>query len=441
MENSIPKGLVLETDPEIIKLFDKKPWIPKNRDNDDFFIPDRFSSWGRKRIERFVTRYINYYTDKRRPDRAYILNQLESIAKENNIALPSKEMMSSKKTKQQKQRLIVGVVEANDKNKVSEYKYYFDGSNVVAYLPGENKSVDRELHERTKWDELFDELYPIIKKQYTEKNKSVDEKLRVRAKIETELIRQFYDVYDYDDTAASETCPEFISRKLWNMSAAYSGRRKRFHRKKDQVRWTAWWTITYDDALFSSEQQFRKALLNYFRNKADPKRGNWRIMGVFEHGEENGRLHFHGFFYIPEGSEVGDLVEVERYSTKRHCAEKYIENTEIRKKFGVNKYEDISEALHSDVNAMANYTAKMLRYMDKGETVFYSRHIPMEFIGQFNTNDMLMFFKITCKRPIKRYIVNPHILTRTDLSIERTEKIEVYDRTDPYQNGLLDEAA
>lgn len=489
MKNNILQGLELVTDKYINRLFSDryKRYIPTKDDyagffeaymdghdgiaqleengilsfaeEDDFFhldkkfkaslkVLDRQSvdeasskcSWGRKRIERFITRYVSYYTDKRKPDRLFILEQLESVAKENNIVLPTAEEMDKNRSKPKKQQLVVGLVDINTENKVSEYKYYFDGSNVVAYLPGENKAVERELRDRTKWDDLFDTLYPIVKSEYDEKKMSKDNKLLCRGKIEARLIREFYDIYEYDDLTEKETCPEFMSRKLYNKSAAYGERKKRFRRKKDQVRWTAWWTITYDDKLFSSEEQFRRTLLNYFRNKSHPNRGNWRVMGVFEHGEDNGRLHFHGFFYIPQGSEVGELVEVERYSTKRHCMEKYIENTEIRKKFGVNKYEDISEAMSSDVNAMANYTTKMLHYMEKGEKVFYSRHIPMEFVGNFNTHDMLIYFCITCKRPVKRYVINKALLTRTDMSIRRTEEIEVYDEHTPYQNGLLDAA-
>lgn len=397
-------------------------------------------TWGQQRIKRFITRYINYYTDKRKPDRALMLEYLESIAKEKNIKLPTVEEMYKLKSKPQKQQFVVGFIDTNIRNEVSEYKYYFDGSNVVAYLPGENKAVERELRDRTKWDDLFDTLYPIVKSKYDKKYLLKVEKELRNAKIETRLIREFYEIYEYDDKLEKETCPEFISRKLYNLSAAYGERKKRFRRKKDNVIWTAWWTITYDDKLFSSEEEFRRKLLNYFRNKAHPKRGNWRIMGVFEHGTDNGRLHFHGFFYIPKGSEVGELVESEHYSTKRHRMEKYIENTEIRKKFGINEYEDISEALSSDVNAMANYTTKMLHYMEKGEKVFYSRHIPMDFVGNFYTHDMLLFFKITCKRPVKRYVINKALITRTDMDIRRTEKLEKYDKENPYHNGLLDAA-
>ena len=113
----------------------------------------------------------------------------------------------------------------------------------------------------------------------------------------------------------------------------------------------------------------------------------------------------------------------------------------------IGKGEDISEALKSDVKAMAKYTSKMLGYMEKGETVFYTRHIPMEFMGTFNSHDMLMYFCITCKRLMKRYVVNPHLIVRMDIEMHRRKpvktkvKAEAKDESDPYDIGLLDEVA
>lgn len=471
-KQQIPDGLVLETNPKIINSFPsvystlpplritKSDYIAREEaymENLDFISEDRSAkkkqdpehvktcSWGRARIKRFIAQYVRTFKDRRNPYREKFLKDFEDTAREANLKLPTADEIRAINTEPKKERFISGLVDLNTENRVGDYKYYWDGGQYVAYLVGENKAVERELHERTKWDDLFDTLYPVVKAQYDEKNKKKSEVEIIRIRIENELVQQFYDIYDYDDQTENETCHEFIARKLYNKSAAYSMRKKRFYRKKDQVRWTAWWTITYDEKLFGDEQTFRRVLLNYFRNKS--VRNQWRIMGVFEHGEDNGRLHFHGFFYIPDGKHVGELVEVERYSTKRGCMEKYIENTEIREKFGINKYEDISEALKSDVKAMAKYTSKMLGYMEKGETVFYTRHIPMEFMGTFNSHDMLMYFCITCKRLMKRYVVNPHLIVRRDIEMHRRKpvktkvKAEAKDESDPYDIGLLDEAA
>ncbi len=323
--NNVPSGLVLEKDPKILRMFPTpfetlvelaqpalQAQAAERERNKAAAIAEQKHrcKWGNTHLARFISRYVHFYKQKPSENRTYILQQLEAIAKENNVKLPTEAEMNKRRPKK---RLVCECVKVNrNDDDYCNYKVYWDGENVVAYLPGEN-NAPRELHARTKWDELFIRLYTLFKTsdfykdKYDEHNKNSDEKTDIRRDLEAELIRQFYEVYCYDDSKEYETCPEFIDRKLYNMSAAYAERRKRFFRKKDQVRWTAWWTITYDDNKFGSEDAFRRVLLNKFRNLC--VRSGWRIMGVFEHGEENGRLHLHGFFYITEGKEVGERVE------------------------------------------------------------------------------------------------------------------------------------
>ncbi len=439
MTNYTEYGLAPETDPEIIKAFSFPEWGPtrilearkrleKNK-TEDLQVK---CTWGLGRIKRFIAGYVRVYRNRHFPNREQFLAQQEAYARENGVKLPTPEEMYKSRNKRT-DTVVSGLVDAND-TKVSTYKYYRMGDQYVAYIPGENAQTERTVYEKTHWDELFDVHYREFRKKYKCSSGILSENIRV--KIEVGLVYLFYEGYEYNDETEQESCHEFISRKIYNTTAAYCSRLRRFHRKKDQTQWTAWWTITYDDELFSSEEEFRRTLLNYFRNKAAPDRGGWRVMGVFEHGEENGRLHFHGFFYIPKDTERSKCVEVTRYSTKRGCMEKYMEHPEIRKKFGVNKYEDIREAMQSDITAMANYTAKMCRYMEKGEKVFYSRHLPTEFVGEFFNNDMVMFFNITCKCRIKRYVVNPAVITRSSMEIKRRVPV---DEQLIYDIGLIDD--
>ncbi len=464
---TIPDGLELVTDPEINKMFSfarlgRQSLFCKPDEDDlirreeelqsklDFFakaekedreIDERNKTshkcaWGAARISRFISRYIHFYKQKPSADRTDILERLVCLAEENNISLPSPAEMNSKKPKK---RLISEVVLATRQNPVKTYKVYYDGENIVAYLPGENKAKERELRERTQWDDLFDYEYTMLKLQpeYCEKGKSEIEKSILRKDLETEIITRFYNIYDYDDKTADEPCPLFVGRKLYNKTAAFSERKKRFYRKKDQIRWTAWWTITYDDNKIASETEFLRKLLNKFRNLCT--RNLWRIMGVFEHGEKNGRLHFHGFFYIPQGKEIGELVRKSHMSEKTGQWHNYIENTEFAELFGTNEYEDIREATQKDVTAFSKYTVKMLRYMEKGEKVYYSRHIPTEFLVELSERDLLVAFSITCKRPMKRYVVSDLAVKRTNTTIERITRL--HKQTDPYDTGLLDSAA
>ena len=405
---------------------DYEPETPNN--------PSERCTWGRKRLERFLFRYTQIYNKKNYIDRTFILTQLEEVAKENHIELPSPEKMRKARTKEQARRFSSELVDTATENRISDYKYYFDGSNVVAYVPEKRASTEREIYDRTEWDELFDTEYPLIHGKYKQKNADPIEKEKIRNRIESELIKRFYEVYGYDDKAEKETCPEFIGRKITNRSTAYYMRKMRFHRKKDQVFWTAWWTITYDDEKFRNEKEFEKKLLDKFKNLCFRKK--WRIMGVFERGEEKGRLHFHGFFYIPDGAEVGELVKRSHKSEKDGRYHSFVANTEFERDFGINEYEDIRAQEQTNINCMAEYTAKMLCYMQKGGRVYYSRHIPTEFIGQFAAHDMIAFFNITCKRQVKRYVVNPYLIKRTALDISRKEDVSAQAA---YDEGLLDD--
>lgn len=399
--------------------------------------PQPRCEWRESKLARFISRYVHFYKQPQSDTRTFILEQLESEAKEHNVILPKPSEMQRRKPKRS---FTCEIVDHDVPSCTAEYIAYYDGENIVAYMPGENKAAERVVYERTEWDNLFDKEYDMLKNsvEYIEKGKAKEEKALCRRNLEMALIERFYKVYEYNDSAEKESCAEFIHRKIYNLSAAYAERKKRFHRKKDQVRWTYWITVTYDDKKFESEQAFKKTLLTRFRNLCDPKRNDWLVMGVFERGELNGRLHFHGFCYVPQGKDVGEYVRRAKYSEKEKCWHNYIANTDFEEKFGDNEFEDITEATQRNVNAMAKYTDKMLGYMEKGGIVYYCRHIPTEFLVKLETKDLLTAFSITCKRIIKRYVVSDLALKRTDLTIERRNKLPKLD--DPYDIGLLDDA-
>lgn len=475
MQNTIiPDGLELVTDPNITRLSPSSvlnheqqtfSFMPKKTKPVSFYSKDReqlgiltrlkrinfavfdengnvnpqpLCSWRDSKLARFISRYVYFYKQPPSDTRTFILEQIISEAKANNVILPKPSEMLKRKPKR---RLTCEVLDHSVPSHTAKYKVYWDGENIVAYICGENTATERERYERTQWDELFTTEYNMLKNsaEYDEKGKDKSTKEALRRNLEMTLVERFYKIYGYTDSTEKETCSEFIHRKIYNMSAAYAERKKRFHRKKDQIRWTYWVTITYDDKKFANEDVFKKTLLTRFRNLCDPKRNDWLIMGVFERGELNDRLHFHGFCYVPQGQTVGQLVPRSKYSEKEKCWHNYKANTDFEAKFGDNEFEDIREATQKDVNAMATYTDKMLRYMEKGGIVYYSRHIPTEYLVELNTKDMLVAFSITCKRSIKRYVVSDLAVKRTDTKIERINRIT--EPNNPYDIGLLDEAA
>lgn len=481
--NPIPNGLILETNPAVTRLFPsvdsvrtvqpsfsfmpqfqttslrskeleetgmlvryKRKEREKVFDDNGNVNPQPNCPWGNTHLARFINRYVSWVKKKPSEERTLFIKQLEDIAKENNVKLP----LASEITKRKKmpvKRLVAEAIDINRYCDVMKLKVYYNGTDFVGYIPGENKAAIREVHEQTKWDVLFDTLYPQIKAmpENNERGKTLEEKRDIRNRIEYELVKQFYELYDYDDKTEKEPCPLFIQRKLYNKSASYNERKKRFFRKKDQVRWTAWITITYSDKKFKSEEDFYRALKKYFNNKSAPDRGNWLVMGKFEHGELNGRLHFHGFFYIPQGTVSRKLVDRKKYSDKDKKWHNYKADKALLETFGDNEYEDLTDATQNDIHAMAKYTDKMTRYMDKGGKVFYSRHIPMDY--ELDVMGKEIFTRMTTihKRAITRYVLWDDEFIRSDIQILRKNPIATHedkqDESDPYDIGLLDEAA
>lgn len=76
-------------------------------------------------------------------------------------------------------------------------------------------------------------------------------------------------------------------------------------------------TFTYDGEKHT-EESFKKKLQGCFKMMCHRK--GWKYVGVWERSPEKHRLHFHGLFYIPEGSMPGKLIEAMDYSPiKKGC--------------------------------------------------------------------------------------------------------------------------
>lgn len=388
--------------------------------HDGQVLPQPNCKLSMRQLKRTIGSYIAIYKQPRSANRTYLLERIRSFAAENNARLPEPWEMRQNKLKK---RIVLESVAKSLSDGVYEFKAYFDGENFVGYVPTHRISKHDE-YPITHWDELFDMEYPLLKglPENDEKGKTKVAVQEIRAHIESELIRRFYDVYGYDDATETEPCFCFIRRKLWNLTAAYNGRRKRFFRKKDQMKWTAWWTITYDNSKFASEEEFKEKLLTKFRNFAYQK--DWRIMGVFERGEENDRLHFHGFFYIPHGKEVGQLAHRAHKSDKDGQWHNYITNTWFEENYGINEYEDIEYISEAGKANLAKYTSKMVNYMNKGYKVFYSRHIPSDFSILLRADEIMTVMKTRMKRTVSRCVIWDDAIIRTSTALVRATPIE-----------------
>ena len=117
---------------------------------------------------------------------------------------------------------------------------------------------------------------------------------------------------------------EYVERNNERKKTNKIRRKVRLARKAYLQEWSFFCTFTYSDKLHT-EESFRKSLRNTFKHLVARK--GWKHVGVWERGGENGRLHFHGIFYIPPGGMVGEIVETKDYSTKDHRMHTAHQNT------------------------------------------------------------------------------------------------------------------
>lgn len=170
-----------------------------------------------------------------------------------------------------------------------------------------------------------------------------------------------------------------LDAKLRNLIA----RRTRFIRKAYLNDFNYFVTFTYDDGKHD-ETSFKKKLLNTLSHLQARK--GWRYMGVWERAPKTKRLHFHGLFYIPEGTIPGELIEVKDYDTNSHKMQLTLQSEYFNSRFGRNDFECVNENLVKMGNAMAY----ILKYIDKThEKIVYSRKLPVYVISDIDENDVL----------------------------------------------------
>ena len=169
-----------------------------------------------------------------------------------------------------------------------------------------------------------------------------------------------------------------LRRKRNNLIA----RRIRMTRKANLQDFTHFVTFTYSDALHT-EQSFKKGLGTCLRHYADRK--GWKCMGVWERSPEKQRLHFHGIFYIPEGTLPGQMMDVNDFNFKSKKRKITHQNTYFNEHFGRSDFEKI-ENDHILQDAM-NY---LMKYIEKsGERIVYYGDLPQYFVSDVMEDDIL----------------------------------------------------
>ena len=180
---------------------------------------------------------------------------------------------------------------------------------------------------------------------------------------------------------------ENIERKIRNLIA----RRIRLTRKANLQDFNYFVTFTYDGKLHT-EDSFRKGLKNCLRHLVERKQ--WKYIGVWERSPEKQRLHFHGIFYIPEGTMPGILLDVNDYNFNTHNRQITHQNTYFNERFGRSDFE-----LIDDIAKMSDALAYIMKYIEKsGEKIVYSKGLPQFFISDVMDEDIICFTGLEDKK-------------------------------------------
>ncbi len=219
--------------------------------------------------------------------------------------------------------------------------------------------IERQITKRA----LFDELY---QKHLNEKPKKRRETLIAEMKPHFPIVGR-----------AIEFVDDNMARKRRNLIS----RRVRLWRKANLQEFNYFVTFTYNGKLHT-EESFKKHLRRCLWNFSVRK--GWKYIGVWERSPEKHRLHFHGVFYIPEGTMPKLLVEMEDFSFKTKRRQKTMQNLYFTERFGRNDFELLDDYSKNDA------LGYIVKYLEKsGEKIVYSRGLPQFFISDIMDDDIV----------------------------------------------------
>lgn len=240
------------------------------------------------------------------------------------------------------------------------FKVYHDGNHFVGHEFFHKKSKDSASLgklQNKELDMLFQEFYSQARQGQPHGRGSQN---GVARRIVAELSERGHK--DVED---------FVTRKIKDELRNVHARKKRFYRKAFLNRWNYFVTLTYSDEKMDADkfrEKMRRCLCNLHTRRG------WKYMGVYEYGDENGRLHFHALVYVPDGGMIGEIKEKSNYNPKTGRMETRNENSFFTR-FGVNDFQQITATEVKHGNAV-NY---LLKYLEKQQQrIVYSRGIPSE---------------------------------------------------------------
>ena len=294
------------------------------------------------------------------------------------IAIPHTTRPSNKKYKPPAEQ--VAVVDSSTQENIEESTLSevesvpfeleeLDPSEVDDVFASENTYEDREEQPEPKLryatrKELFEEYY----------KESINMKKTARKRFLIEKMRPYFDA----QKKTEEFVEAHLERKLRNLIC----RRIRLVRKANMHPFNYFCTFTYDGKKHD-EDSFRRKFRHTISNFS--KRKNWRYIGVWERSPDNNRLHFHGIFYIPEGTMPGELIKVNDYNFNTKRRQITNQNTYFNERFGRSDFDEIK-----DPRRKGDALAYLLKYIEKtGEKIVYSKGLPQFVKSDIREEDII----------------------------------------------------
>ena len=177
-----------------------------------------------------------------------------------------------------------------------------------------------------------------------------------------------------------------MQRKLRNLIS----RRIRMMRKVNLQDFNFFVTLTYNSKLHT-EESFKAGVESCLRNFCN--RRGWKYIGVWERSPKKKRLHFHGIFYIPEGTMPGRMLDMEDYNFRTRRRQITHQNTYFNEKFGRSDFEPL------DMQNIGSAIAYIVKYLEKtGEKIVYSKGLPQFFISDIMDEDVVCPFGLEDKK-------------------------------------------
>ena len=188
----------------------------------------------------------------------------------------------------------------------------------------------------------------------------------------------------------AEVARLYVETNTWRKTRNLIARRVRMVRKINLQTFNYFVTLTYSDELHT-EESFKAGVESCLRNFCN--RRGWKYVGVWERSPKKKRLHFHGIFYIPDGTMPGTMLDVEDYNFNTRKRQITHQNTYFNERFGRSDFEDL------DKDNVGSAVAYIVKYIEKsGEKLVYSGKLPQFFLSDVMDEDIVCPFGMEDKK-------------------------------------------